>query len=230
MLDVSEGGLDAMIEPISPLPSARSSRSLRPPAGDSSARAVGFCSPPTSPSSDASTSIITLLREYFFTNVDFDGSGHLSRQDLFDHIRELIEKDSGKLLSNDDLELLGEVERCRFSEMDLGLQAQEGLGVSEWVHFIMLRASAPSHVAAKHLNRDLRTALEGEPELLKRLHTTFEAADFEGDGLLRSDAWQCAFEPLGVEAPQQADFDREEDGLAGALSSLGFHRKYDFSR
>ena len=152
--------------------------------------------------------------------MDFDGSGHLSRQDLFDHIRELLEKDAGKVLTDDDLELLGEVERCRFSEMDLGLEGQQGLGVYEWVHFIMLRASAPSHVAAKHLNRDLRTALEDEPELLKRLHATFEAADSEGDGLLRSDVWQQAFEPLGVQAPEQAEFDREEDSLAGALSSL----------
>ena len=216
MLDVSEGGLDATIEPSSPLPSGRSSRSLRTLA-DSSARSVGLGSPPTSPASCAE-SIITLLREHFFTNVDFDGSGQLSRQDLFDHIRELLEKDAGKLLTNDDLELLGEVERCRFSEMDLGLQGQQGLGVYEWVHFIMLRASAPSHVAAKHLNRHLRTALEEQPELLKRLHVTFEAADSEGDGLLRRDTWQRAFEPLGVQEPEPGDFDSEEHGLAGALS------------
>jgi len=221
MLDASEGGLDATIEPSSPLPSGKSSRSLRTP-GDASARSMGLCSPPGSPTTDTVTSIITLLREYFFTNVDFDGSGHLSRQDLFDHIRELLEKDAGKVLTDDDLELLGEVERCRFSEMDLGLEGQQGLGVYEWVHFIMLRASAPSHVAAKHLNRDLRTALEDEPELLKRLHATFEAADSEGDGLLRRDVWQQAFEPLGVQAPEQADFDREEDSLAGALSYYEF--------
>lgn len=52
-----------------------------------------------------------------------------------------------------------EVERCRFSEMDLGLGGPD-LGMAEWLHFMLLRASAPSHVAAKHLNRHLRKALE----------------------------------------------------------------------
>jgi len=218
MLDVSEGGL-ATVDPSSPLPSGRSSRSLRQVQGLQGDSAQSQCSAPTSPAS-GTLGIIAHLREHFFANVDFDGSGHLSRQDLFDHIRELLEK--GNTLTNDDLELLGEVERCRYSEMDLGLEG-EGLGVHEWVHFILLRASAPSHVAAKHLNRHLRAALEGNPEFLMRLHTTFEAADWEGDGMLRSESWQQAFEPLGVEVPEEACLDRDRDnGLASALSYYEF--------
>ena len=33
-------------------------------------------------------SILWLLRDHFVNNVDADGSGHLSREDLFDHIKE----------------------------------------------------------------------------------------------------------------------------------------------
>ena len=60
-----------------------------------------------------------------------------------------------------------QVERCRFSEMDLGLGGED-LGMAEWLHFMLLRASAPSHVAAKHLNRHLRKALEAEIMKLER--------------------------------------------------------------
>ena len=40
-------------------------------------------------------------------NVDADGSGHLSRDDLFEHIKENLEQDEGPL-SAEDMELLRE--------------------------------------------------------------------------------------------------------------------------
>ena len=52
--------------------------------------------------------------------------------------------------------------------MDLGLGGPD-LGMAEWLHFMLLRASAPSHVAAKHLNRHLRKALEEIPHVLEHL-------------------------------------------------------------
>eukprot|EP00440_Ansanella_granifera_P056404 gb/GFBE01061128.1/.p1 GENE.gb/GFBE01061128.1/~~gb/GFBE01061128.1/.p1 ORF type:complete len:925 (+),score=157.38 gb/GFBE01061128.1/:1-2775(+) len=207
----------------------------------SRAASRGRASPATSPSSLASrspctsvdqsvqeeeaASILAVLREHFLSSVDADGSGRLSRQELFDHIKELLESSTGTALGEDQLELLSEVERCRFAEIDLGLGAGErgGLGIDEWLHFMLLRGSAPSHVAAKHLNRRLRKALESDPELLSRLHSAFEAADTEGDGLLRQEKWSEAFRAVGMShPPQEVGLDQEEDGSPWALSYYEF--------
>ena len=84
-------------------------------------------------------------------------------------------------------------------------------------------ASAPSHVAAKHLNRHLRKGLEEDPELLSRLHAAFEAADTIGDGLLRQTKWPAAFEAVGMnEPPEEILEDREEDGSPWALGYYEF--------
>ncbi|CAJ1412452.1 unnamed protein product [Effrenium voratum] len=241
MLDVSEGGLDAGgVEPGSPSSYARSrSRNLLPPSPNAgispsskSARSRGWRTPVSSaPSSPARSvgsptgasapSILSHLREHFANNIDADGSGHLSREDLFEHIKELLEKESGPL-SRADIELLSEVENCRFSEMELHLGG-EGLGMAEWLHFMLLRASAPSHVASKHLNRHLRKALEDDLELLGRIHAAFEYADTEGDGLLRQEKWPEAFEVVGLsQPPEEVLEDREEDGSPWALSYYEF--------
>eukprot|EP00435_Cladocopium_sp_Y103_P020897 s662_g5.t1 len=277
MLDVSEGGFDTVTVPEggSPASFAHSrSRTLHPPS-------LGASGQP---------SILWLLRDHFVNNVDADGSGHLSRDDLFEHIKdaagrdawdpwdgrcgglpldtmdydgmahaviqpvgpvegtwlqENLEEDEGTL-NAEDLELLREVERCRFSEMDLGLGGED-LGMAEWLHFMLLRASAPSHVAAKHLNRHLRKALEdkmslwllgnksshhgiswgyngGEDlELLGRIHAAFEYADCQGDGLIRQEKWPEAFEVVGLgQPPDEILEDREEDGSPWALSYYEF--------
>jgi len=169
-------------------------------------------------------SVLAVLRDHFVSSVDADGSGRLSRQELFDHIRDLLEKNRPTPLSHDYLELLSEVERCRYSEMDLGLEEEDaGLGVDEWIHFMLLRGSAPSHVAAKHLNRHLRKALSEDPELLSRLHAAFEAADKEGDGLLRQETWPEAFKAVGMShPPEEVCLDREQDGSPWALSYYEF--------
>ena len=84
-------------------------------------------------------------------------------------------------------------------------------------------ASAPSHVAAKHLNRHLRKSLEEDPELLSRLHAAFEAADVTGDGLLRQEKWLAAFEAVGMsQPPDEILEDREEDGSPWSLSYYEF--------
>lgn len=174
---------------------------------------------------DVSASVLAMLRDYFLSNVDADGSGHLSKQELFEHIKELLEKCTAAPLGQDDLELLHEVEHCRYAEMDLGLgtSKQGGLGVDEWIHFMLLRASSPSHIASKHLNRRLRNALTEDAQLLHRLHLAFEAADVEGDGLLRQEVWSTAFQAVGMShPPEEVGFDREEDGSPWALSYYEF--------
>lgn len=174
---------------------------------------------------DAPASILAVFRDYFLSNVDADGSGHLSRQELFDHIRELLEKCIAAPLSEDDLELLHEVEHCRYAEMDLGLGTftHGSLGMDEWIHFMLLRGSSPSHIASKHLNRRLRKALAEDAQLLHRLHLAFEAADVEGDGLLRQAMWSDAFQAVGLShPPEEVGFDREEDGSPWALSYYEF--------
>eukprot|EP00931_Biecheleriopsis_adriatica_P049171 TRINITY_DN28433_c0_g1_i1.p1 TRINITY_DN28433_c0_g1~~TRINITY_DN28433_c0_g1_i1.p1 ORF type:complete len:878 (+),score=179.92 TRINITY_DN28433_c0_g1_i1:44-2677(+) len=174
---------------------------------------------------EGSPSVLAALREHFASSVDADHSGRLSRKELFDHIRELLETSSGMPLDSDDIELLKAIEQCHFAEMDLGLgaAARGGLGMDEWVHFMLLRASAPSHVAAKHLNLRLRKALADDCELLGRLHAAFEAADVQGDGLLRQDHWPEAFQAVGMShPPEEVDIDREDDGSPWALSYYEF--------
>lgn len=210
--------------------SGRSHRVLRSlPATPSSGRSWyvrGEASPTQTEcgSDEEPISVLAVLRDHFVSSVDADGSGRLSRKELFDHIRDLLEKSLQTLLSEDYLELLGEVERCRYSEMDLGLASEEeGLGLDEWIHFMLLRSSAPSHVASKHLNRHLRKALAIDPELLSRLHSAFEAADREGDGLLRQDTWPDAFRAVGMShPPEEVCLDREEDGSPWALGYYEF--------
>jgi len=211
--------------------SGRSHRVLHPlPATPSSGRSWygrGESSPTHSVSGseeEEPISVLAVLRDHFVSSVDADGSGRLSRQELFDHIRDLLEKNRPTPLSHDYLELLSEVERCRYSEMDLGLEEEDaGLGVDEWIHFMLLRGSAPSHVAAKHLNRHLRKALSEDPELLSRLHAAFEAADKEGNGLLRQETWPEAFKAVGMShPPEEVCLDREEDGSPWALSYYEF--------
>ena len=131
LLDVSEGGFDASVvpEPVSPARSHWSVRSHRtatllppsPPTGVSpaSGKSRGWRTPegslPSSPSksnagspvSPGQASILCLLRIHFLDNVDADGSGHFTREELFDHIKELLERTS--TLGSQDLELLGEV-------------------------------------------------------------------------------------------------------------------------
>jgi len=240
MLDVSEGGLDTVTVPEggSPCSYVRShSRSLHPPSvgglspSSRSPRNRGWRSPGSATSSPAKSiatptgasgqpSILWLLRDHFVNNVDADGSGHLSRDDLFEHIKENLEEE--ETLSAADIDLLREVEQCRFSEMDLGLGG-EALGMAEWLHFMLLRASTPSHVAAKHLNRHLRKALEEDSEVLGRIHAAFEYADSQGDGLIRQDKWPEAFEVVGLgQPPDEILEDREEDGSPWALSYYEF--------
>jgi len=246
LLDVSEGGFDTTVvpEPASPARSHWSFRSHRtatllPPSptgvSPASGKSRGWRTPEGSVTSSPAksnvspisppgqVSILCLLRGHFLGNVDADGSGHFTREELFDHIKELLERTSGSL-GSEDLELLGEVVKCRFSEMDLHSGAgQQGLGMDEWVHFMLLRASAPSHVAAKHLNRHLRKSLEESPELLTRLHAAFEAADDTGDGLIRQEKWLAAFEAVGMsQPPDEILEDREEDGSPWALSYYEF--------
>ena len=43
---------------------------------------------PTKSGASGQPSILWLLRDHFVNNVDADGSGHLSRDDLFEHIKE----------------------------------------------------------------------------------------------------------------------------------------------
>ncbi|CAE8714967.1 unnamed protein product, partial [Polarella glacialis] len=216
--------------PVKSVRSIRSARSLRTfynlslPTSPSSCRSSpGGHSPGGSAEGDR-TSVLAMLRAYFLNSIDADGSARLSRDELFDHIRALTEESAGPL-SDDLLELLGEDVRCRLAEIDLGLRSgsQAGLGMDEWIHFMLLRGSAPSHVAAKHLNRRLQKALADEPELLGRLHKAFEAADTEGDGLLRQDTWGDAFRDVGLShPPTEVCLDREEDGSPWALGYYEF--------
>ena len=129
LLDVSEGGFDTTVVPdASPARSHWSVRSrtatLLPPSptnvSPASGKSRGWRTPegsvtssparsnvsPTSPPAQAS--VLCLLRDHFLDNVDADGSGHFTREELFDHIKDLLERTSGTL-GSEDLELLGEV-------------------------------------------------------------------------------------------------------------------------
>ena len=128
LLDVSEGGFDTTVvpEPTSPARSHWSHRtaSLLPPSptgvSPASGKSRGWRTPEGSATSSPAksnrsplsppgqVSILCLLRGHFLGNVDADGSGHFTREELFDHIKELLERTSGSL-GSEDLELLGEV-------------------------------------------------------------------------------------------------------------------------
>ena len=131
LLDVSEGGFDTTVvpEPASPARSHWSFRSHRtatllPPSptgvSPASGKSRGWRTPEGSVTSSPAksnvspisppgqVSILCLLRGHFLGNVDADGSGHFTREELFDHIKELLERTSGSL-GSEDLELLGEV-------------------------------------------------------------------------------------------------------------------------
>jgi len=165
-----------------------------------------------SPSGSDEVSILGRLRAYFLETVDAGGTGRVSKTDLFNHIKTLAESESEKL-SPDLLELLWEVVRRRYAEIDLGLSgADQDLGVDEWVHFMMLRASAPSHIAMKLINRKLQKTLPQNPGLLASLHSAFEEADIEGNGLLHQDRWPRAFDSVGMKQPSTV-IDLDGDGF-----------------
>lgn len=132
-------------------------------------------------------------------------AGRASRAQLFEQSLRLLE---GALpLDGEDLELLCEVVKRCYAEVDLGLG---GLGVDEWVHFVLLRSSAPSHPAAVGLNRRLCRALGKDAELLPRLHEAFRGAD--AWGLLHRPCWEEAFRLAGLPGQPENATDLEEDG------------------
>jgi len=162
-------------------------------------------------------STITWLRRQF-RDVDVGGCGKVTRTDLFQHVKLLVESTHGKL---DDklLELLGVMVRHRFGEIRLGL-FHSAVGVTEWIHYMMLRGSAPSHVSAKHLNQRLRKALVADRSQLARLQAAFEAGDMQGDGHLRKQCWPWVFGMIGVTEPPKQDV--AESGVLDYFEFVSF--------
>lgn len=155
-------------------------------------------------------SSIARLREHF-QEADGESSGGLTQQALFEHISGLVEADCGPL-SADRVALLGEEVRRRFLEMALGQHGQ--IGEDEWVHFMMMRSSAPSYAAARLLSDLLRKLLrQHNPHMLQTLLSSFASYDELGDGRLRKEAWQHVFEKCGLPTSRQADLDG--DGSMG---------------
>lgn len=149
------------------------------------------------------------LRQHFLASVDAkDGKGSLTETELFRHIHHNAQELNGPL-SQELLELLGEVVRRCFCEINLGMNGAT-ITVNEWIHFIMLRSSAPSHIAAKHVNRRLHYVLGADRGVLNRLHSAFEVADKDDIGMLRQENWKSGLEAVGVRNPIKVDVD--EDG------------------
>jgi len=215
------------------LRSAWRSLAAFPPASHrASTSPAGAAQPPSSaspPSAGAAPrSVLSGLRDHFQESVGAECSGRISRQELFSHIRGLAEAQRGPL-SEELLELLDEVVRRRFAEIDLGLEdtsasASPSVGVDEWVHFMMLRGSAPSHVAMKLLNRRLRRALAKDKSLLVRMHQGFEAADALGVALAPS---QAATAFSAAELARAANVDERTLAAPGAKAPTGAHPSAD---
>jgi len=134
------------------------------------------------------------LREYF-SEVDTDGSGGVSRDELHAHIEDLVERKVGPL-GAEMSKVLAEAVRRSYAEVDLGLGG--GLAEREWIHSILLHRSAPSAIAARCLNGRLRAALAGEPGLLARIHGAFEAHDANSDARLSPEQCREALQEVGV--------------------------------
>jgi len=133
------------------------------------------------------------------------GSGLVSESELLLHMRESLERRTGPLML-DMSELLRETVRRRYAEIHLGMHTgPKCIGQAEWIHFMMMCSTSPSHVAAKLLNKQLQMALSSDLCLLLRLQHAFEGLkqDQELDEDARREHWVQAFRDVGLFQPNK---------------------------
>lgn len=128
-----------------------------------------------------------------FDLVDEGAKGFVSQEMLLRHITRLVEQ-SGKI-SVKSSNLLSEVARCRFLEMNLSLSWSR-ITVNEWVHFMMLRRTAPSHMAARFLNEKLRGRLISDRKVLQRMLAAFDKRMI--DERITESSWVYAFQEVCI--------------------------------
>eukprot|EP00403_Amphidinium_massartii_P001015 CAMPEP_0178373802 /NCGR_PEP_ID=MMETSP0689_2-20121128/2050_1 /TAXON_ID=160604 /ORGANISM="Amphidinium massartii, Strain CS-259" /LENGTH=768 /DNA_ID=CAMNT_0019993755 /DNA_START=87 /DNA_END=2390 /DNA_ORIENTATION=- len=156
---------------------------------------------------DSSQTPVARLRE-LFRKLHVNCEGLATEGGLYMHVRELLERRAGARLKVELCELLSEVVRRRFSDVTLGLQVGR-VGCDEWVHHMMLRGAAPSHVSMECLNRSLRVAIRKDHSMLARMLEAFDQCDAAAhcDGRLRHESWGKAFALAKVPTPATPDLD-----------------------
>lgn len=128
-----------------------------------------------------------------FRKLDADGSNTVSISELMDHNVLQARTISDKL----DVPLLLETTKYLYKGMHFG-QDDGGLTEDEWVHYKLLRSSAPSWIAIEGVNRVIRRALKetDQQDLLSRLLSSFADGDSKGDGHVPKKSWPAVFTPL----------------------------------
>eukprot|EP00929_Paragymnodinium_shiwhaense_P073548 TRINITY_DN37516_c1_g1_i1.p1 TRINITY_DN37516_c1_g1~~TRINITY_DN37516_c1_g1_i1.p1 ORF type:complete len:661 (+),score=83.24 TRINITY_DN37516_c1_g1_i1:72-2054(+) len=161
---------------------------------------------------------VARLREQF-SAADTDGSGTLSLEEVQDFLLVVCE------LHNIELdeamkELLSCSSRLWFDTMMIDLQDTHSLSEEEWVHGMMIKATAPSHVAAELLTRRWRRAAQSCQTSISQTLEFFAAADTDQDGTLSREEWPAAVNSLGVSC---ADFvDYNGDGVLDYFEFASF--------
>lgn len=126
-----------------------------------------------------------------FNEADTDGSGELSLEEVSAH---LIAACGAK--DKDAVELLEQAAQFWFDDMMINLKDEESLTREEWIHSMMLKATAPSHIAGELLNQRLRPRVAAKPRFLANAQAAFIAADKNGDGSLSRNEWGAALKGL----------------------------------
>mmetsp|Transcript_27971 Transcript_27971/g.61715 ORF Transcript_27971/g.61715 Transcript_27971/m.61715 type:complete len:788 (+) Transcript_27971:106-2469(+) len=141
-----------------------------------------------------------------FERLHVRADGLVTEGGMYMHVRELLEQRGGAKLHVELCELLSEVVRRTFAEAHLGYQAGR-IGSDEWVHYILMRGTAPSYVALECLkNRMLRT-LRKDPPMLSRMLQAFDECDSTRDGRIRPSYWDQTFRAAKVPTPDTIDLD-----------------------
>mmetsp|Transcript_108952 Transcript_108952/g.210896 ORF Transcript_108952/g.210896 Transcript_108952/m.210896 type:complete len:640 (+) Transcript_108952:66-1985(+) len=142
-----------------------------------------------------------------FIEADTDGSGELSLEEVAAH---LVAACGTK--DPDAVELLEQAAQLWFDEMVISIRDKDSISREEWIHSMMLKATAPSHIAAECLNQRLRPRVAAKPTFLANAQAAFMAADKNGDGSLSRNEWPAALKGLKV-GVDESSLDYNGDGV-----------------
>jgi len=141
-----------------------------------------------------------------FERLHIYSDGMATEGGMYMHVRELLEQRAGARLHVELCELLSEVVRRLFAEAQLGCQVGR-IGSDEWVHYMLMRGTAPSYVSMECLKSRMLFALRRDPALLSRMLKAYDECDSTHDGRIRPSYWDQAFETAKVLKPDTIDMD-----------------------
>eukprot|EP00928_Gymnodinium_smaydae_P019414 TRINITY_DN17445_c0_g1_i1.p1 TRINITY_DN17445_c0_g1~~TRINITY_DN17445_c0_g1_i1.p1 ORF type:complete len:558 (-),score=139.66 TRINITY_DN17445_c0_g1_i1:38-1711(-) len=127
---------------------------------------------------EAAAGSVAALRRHF-QELDTDGSGHVSAQELAKSLADAAEDRKGSSLSLAEREAIAANVQQRFKLLDVDRDGK--ISVDEWLHECLLDKRSPGSAARDAISACLR---QKGPARLAQLVRAWESIDTDGDGVL----------------------------------------------